>query len=255
MTYVMATVPKKYVNEGRIWLNYFRSIDCHKWIIALEHGSTTGLAHWQLRWKMRGLDNGTSKTNYFNAFKAKFPQAHIEFTENWCDYERKEGNFVCSDDNAEILRIRFSPLLRSQREILEMARSQGDRQIDVYLDKRGNHGKSFLSIHLWEQGKALLVPRYCGTAREISNFICSSYAGQEYIIIDIPRSARIKPELYEAIEEIKDGVVSDPRYSGKTRNVRGAKLLIFTNTPLDEKKLSHDRWRLHGMVKCGDALS
>lgn len=251
MTYAMATVPYKYCKRGRTWLEYFEQQDCHKWIIALEHGKG-GLKHWQLRFKVRGCDTKQGKDAYFKAWKFQFPTAHIEFTENWCDYERKEGNFVCSDDTRDILSIRYGQLRRVQREILWIARNQSDRQIDVWLDKKGNHGKTWLSIHLFERGQALLVPRYCTTSREISNFICSAYNGEEYIIIDIPRASKPKKELYETMEEIKDGVVSDPRYSGKTRNIRGSKLLVFTNIPLDEKALSYDRWRLHGLKEAGE---
>lgn len=100
---------------------------------------------------------------------------------------------------------------------------------------------------MYERGEALLVPRYCTTARSISNFICSAYNGQKNIIIDLPRSAKIPPELYEILEEIKDGIVFDERYSGRMRNIRGASLVVFTNKLLDRKRLSADRWRLHGM--------
>lgn len=246
MTYVMMTCPRKYVRAGRKWLEYFESQDCHKWIIALEHGKN-GLAHWQIRFKVRGCETKAQKQEFIQQWKFKCAEAHIEFSDQWCDYERKEGNFICSDDSPEVRSIRFGIPNRLQYEILNVAKTQSDRQVDVWLDKTGNHGKTWLSIHLFERGKALLIPRYCTTAREISNFICSSYNGQQFIIIDIPRATKPKKELYETIEEIKDGVVSDPRYVGKTRNIRGAKLLVFTNNPLDVKCLSKDRWRLHGI--------
>lgn len=251
MTYVMATVPKKYVPEGRTWLSYFKKQDCHKWIIALEHGAQ-GLVHWQLRWKQRGLETKEQRISFFNQFKTYFPEAHLEFTENWCDYERKEGWFVCSDDSREVLSVRFGIPNKLQLEILEKLETQGIRELDVWLDKKGNHGKSWLTLHLYERGKALVIPRYCNTARAISNYICSSYAGQEYIIIDIPRSGKINRDLYEGLEEIKDGLVFDERYTGKCRNIRGVKVLVFTNQELDKKMLSFDRWRLHGIS--GDAL-
>lgn len=244
--YVMATVPKKYVKEGRTWLKYFQSMDCHKWIIALEHG-TGGLVHWQLRYSVRNCDTKDSRQNYFDSFKRIFPEGHMEFTENWCDYERKEGWFVCSDDNDAILKVRFGPMYPNQRRLLDDVDTQNDRQVDVYLDKQGCHGKSWMSIHLYERGKALVVPRYCTTARAIHGYICSSYAGQPYIIIDIPRAGKPNRDIYEAIEEIKDGLVFDERYSGKCRNVRGCKVIVFTNTALDKKALSKDRWRLHGI--------
>lgn len=248
MTYVMATVPKKYVPLGKTWVDYFKSIDCHKWVVALEHGAK-GYVHWQIRFKVRGCDSKQGKNAYWTAFKRKFPEAHIEFTENWCDYERKEGNFVSSDDNVETIRIRFGVLLHEQRNIIDIVDTQNDREVDVWLDRRGGRGKSWLSLHLYERGRALLVPRYCCTPRELSQYICSAYSGEPYIIIDIPRAGVVNKGLYETIEEIKDGAVFDGRYSGKMRNIRGAKVLIFTNQPLDLKMLSADRWRLHGFTE------
>lgn len=245
--YIMATVPKKYVKEGRTWLKYFRSMDCHKWIIALEHGNA-GLVHWQLRYSVRNCDTKDSRQNYFDSFKRLFPEGHMEFTENWCDYERKEGFFVCSDDSNEVRSIRFGVPNKYQRQIVYDAKTQSNREIDVYLDKRGSHGKSWLSLYLYEKGLGLLIPRYCTTARALSQFICSAYNGQRYIIIDIPRAGVPKRDLYETIEEIKDGAVFDERYNGHMRNIRGCKVIVFTNHPLDKKMLSADRWRLHGMI-------
>lgn len=246
MTYVMMTCPRKYVRAGRKWLEYFESNDIHKWIIALEHGKN-GLEHWQIRFKVRGCETKQGKQQFIEQWKFQCGQVHIEFSDQWCDYERKEGTFVCSDDTRSILGIRFGIPSKGQRELIWRTKNQNDREIDVYYDPMGCHGKTWTSLYLYERGRGLLVPRYCTTPREISNFICSAYRGQEYIIIDIPRAQKIKAELYETLEEIKDGIVYDPRYSGRTRNIRGSKILVFTNQKLDEKKLSYDRWRLHGM--------
>ena len=248
--YVMATVPKKYIPEGRTWLKYFQNQDCHKWIIALEHGSH-GLVHWQLRWKQRNLETKEARLNFFNTFKQIFPEAHIEFTENWCDYERKEGNYVTSEDRTETIAVRFGTLRKIQKGILDIVESQNDRQIDVFLDKRGNHGKSWLTIHLWERG--LAFPVFTTSTNQTVTDICSGYKGQKYIIIDIPRSAKVPKDLYEVLERIKDGLVHDSRWHDTVRNIRGAKIIVFTNQALDEKRLSFDRWRLHGIS--GDALT
>lgn len=126
-------------------------------------------------------------------------------------------------------------------------RSQNDRNIDVFLDPRGNNSKSWLTVHLWERGQCLVIPRSESSAAKISAYICSVWRGEKLIILDIPRASKPKPEWYEAIEEIKDGLVFDPRYNGKCRNIRGTKLIIFTNIELDRKRLSTDRWRLHGI--------
>lgn len=245
MTYAMATVPYKYCKRGRTWLEYFEQQDCHKWIIALEHGKG-GLKHWQLRFKVRGCDTKQGKDAYFRAWKFQFPTAHIEFTENWCDYERKEGTFVTSDDSREVLSVRFGKPNKWQQQVIYDAMSQSVREIDTYLDKKGKHGKSWLAIHLYEKGLAFLV--YAPSGKQISQDICSGYKGQPFIIIDLPRDEKLSPDFYGQIERIKDGIVHDSRYSDRTRNIRGAKLIIFTNNPLNLKKLSDDRWRLHGVI-------
>ncbi|AXB22596.1 replication associated protein [Alces alces faeces associated smacovirus MP78] len=214
--------------------------DVKKWTIGFEEGKN-GYRHYQIRLV-------SSNHDFFEWCKINLPTAHIEeATEESGNYERKSGNFLSSDDTAEIRQVRFGVLRESQKKILEEVNDQGDREIDVYFDPRGNNGKTWLTIHLYERGRALVVPRANTTAEKLSAYICSSYNGEEYVIIDIPRSRKITPEIYEAIEEIKDGLVFDSRYSGRSRNIRGVKLIIFTNKRLDLTKLSNDRWRLHAI--------
>jgi len=62
------------------------------------------------------------------------------------------------------------------------------------------------------------------------------------VIIDIPRSWKWNEALYTAIETIKDGLVYDPRYSAKMRNIRGVKVLCMSNTMPRVSALSEDRW-------------
>lgn len=214
--------------------------DVKSWTIGFEVGKD-GYRHYQVRLV-------SSNDAFFEWIKAHIPTAHVEkAVQESGDYERKSGSFISSSDTNEIRQVRFGSLRKLQKKILQEVNTQGDREIDVYLDPEGNHGKTWLTIHLWETGKALVVPRASCTPEKISAFVCSAYKGEPYIIIDIPRSRKIDTGLYECIEEIKDGLVFDHRYQGRIRNVRGAKIIIFTNIPLDTKKLSHDRWKLHGI--------
>lgn len=254
----MITAPRKAMTKKAIKV-MLNANDCKKWIVARECGAN-GYLHWQIRLQ-------TSNRTFCNPIKEKgkligyegwfpknFPNVHCEECEDVWNYERKEGDFWSSDDTDDIRKVRFGKPNRVQREILRTVKTQSDRQIDVWLDKDGNHGKTWLSLHLYEHGRALVVPRSTVTPEKMSAFVCSAYRGEEYIIIDIPRSRKIDGGLYECIEELKDGLVFDSRYSGKTRNIRGIKIIIFTNTALDTRKLSYDRWRLHG-IKTGESLS
>lgn len=202
-----------------------------------------GYRHWQIRLE-------TSNHHFFEWCQVNLPTAHVEeASAEGGDYERKSGDFISSNDTPQIRSVRFGVLRPAQKKILEEVNDQGDREIDVYLDPNGNHGKTWLSIYLFERGRGLVVPRASTTAEKLSAYVCSAYNGEEYIIIDIPRSRKLTPELYEALEELKDGLVYDHRYHGQCRDIRGAKLIVFTNTELDTKKLSHDRWRLHGIPR------
>lgn len=241
--------------------------DCKRWIVAKETGRG-GFKHWQIRLEtsnkeffflsertVPGTDGKLHKEKFKDGWVAKhIPQAHVEEAQDVWDYERKEGRFWTSDDTIEIRKVRFGNPNEIQREILRTLRTQSVREIDVWYDPTGNHGKSWLAVHLFERGQALVVPRSSCTAEKISAYICSAYSGEEYIIVDIPRSGKITDQLYESLEEIKDGLVFDHRYSGRCKNIRGVKLCVFTNTKLDEKKLSRDRWRLHGIKKNTNAL-
>lgn len=249
VTHVMGTMPYRSSKTGQYNAHWIRRIfeiyDVKDWVVALETGKR-GYKHYQIRFDISG-----DYKSFFQRVHEAVPELHLEEASNGPfdnDYERKEGFFVSSRDTDEILRVRFNRLNPVQRDILQIVDSQNDRQVDVWLDPRGNHGKSWMSIHLWERGQALVVPRYAVTPEKLSGFVCSAYKGEPYIIIDIPRAGKPSKGLYEEIESLKDGLVFDTRYHGRTRNVRGAKIIIFTNTPLDKNALSHDRWRLHGIA-------
>lgn len=188
----------------------------------------------------------SNRHDFFEWCKIMLPGAHVEKASTELDqYERKSGLFLCSKDTNQIRQVRFGTLRENQKEILRKVDSQNDRQIDVFYDPAGNHGKSWLTIHLWERGEGFVVPRSDATAGKLSAFICSGYRGQKYVIIDLPRASKPSRELYECLEDTKDGLVFDHRYSGTTRNIRGCKLIVFTNHKLDTKLLSYDRWRFH----------
>lgn len=239
----MITAPRKHEKYPFSWKHIHEILnfnDCKKWIVAEETGKN-GYQHYQIRLE-------TSNKEFFEYMQLYFPFCHVEeaAVQNF-DYERKEGRYWTSEDTYEIRQCRFGHPNERQIRILRNLDSQSVRQVDVWYDPDGSKGKSWLAVHLWEVGKAMVVPRAQCTPERLSAFICSAYKGEPYIIIDLPRASKPKETLYEAMEEIKDGLVFDHRYEGKTRNIRGVKLVVFTNHKLELKKLSYDRWRLHGI--------
>lgn len=201
-----------------------------------------GYRHYQIRLV-------SSNHDFFEWCKTFLPTAHVEeATQTGDDYERKSGNFLCSNDTPEIRQIRFGSLRKVQEKILKLAEDQNDRQVSYFYDPEGGWaGKSWLTIHLWERGDCFVVPRAKATAEKLSAFICSGYKGERYIIIDLPRARKGDDGLYELIEDTKDGLVFDSRYTARTRNIRGAILIVFSNQKLNTAKLSGDRWQYYDL--------
>lgn len=229
----MITAPRSKIHK-RVWKILIKNHDIHDWIIAKETGSG-GYEHWQVRIR-------TNMT--FEELQKALPSAHIEKSTVWCDYERKEGRYVQSGDNSLILSCRFGSLRENQKRILACLRRQSDRGITVVYDPRGNSGKSWLTRHLYEIGKGLYVPPTIQTVQGIIQYVASGYNGQEYILIDIPRSSKWTNGLYEGIEAIKDGLVYDTRYHAQMKDIWGVKVLVTTNTMPKLDKLSEDRWEI-----------
>lgn len=230
-TIYMITAPRAQVHK-RAWKEFIKKHDIHKWIIAKETGSG-GYEHWQVR-----LD--TSAT--FEELKSAFPTAHIEKSTVWSNYERKEGNFIQSDDTTDIRRCRFGTLRANQRRIIQHLRLQSDRGITVVYDPRGGSGKSFLIRHLYETGRGCYVPPTIGSVQGIIQYVASGYRGEPYILIDIPRSTKWNTQVLEGLEAIKDGLVYDTRYHAQMRDIWGVKVLVTTNTMPNLDALSADRW-------------
>lgn len=242
----MITAPRSGTSKREIY-EILEQTDAKKWIIAKETGRN-GYEHWQIRII-------ASRPDFFDYVGDRCPKWHIEKaqTEEFA-YERKEGKYWTSEDTTEIRICRFGELRRWQKQLTARLKKQSVREIDVVLDTYGNKGKSFYAIALYERGEALVVPRYSCTPEKLSAFVCSAYKGEPIIIIDIPRASKPTTALYETMEEIKDGLVFDPRYCGTTKNIRGVKLVVFTNHKLKLDNLSDDRWVLHGITADG-ALS
>nr|UIW13723.1 MAG: replicase [Porprismacovirus sp.] len=235
MLTIPRTVPKKAIGI------LIRQNDCKKWIIAKETGFN-GYEHWQVRLE-------SSNDHIFDWLKLHIPQAHAEeCTDKW-EYETKEGSYWTSWDTNEVRQQRFGQPRGWQRMALESLRTQNDRQVDVWYDPIGNRGKSWLAGHLFETKKACIVPRDWTDPASITNYLCHNYHNEGIVVIDIPRETPIPKGFYATIEMIKDGLIGSTKWEGTMKNIRGVKVLILTNHQMDLKKLSADRWRLHGINK------
>lgn len=231
----MFTSPRCKFFVNRFW-QMVDDLDVHKWVIGYEVGKD-GYRHLQGRIR---LSKGESEG--FIAIKDYLPLAHIEKCSDTWTYERKSGRFLASDDTPEIRAVRFGKMTKLQEFWMYYVRSSNDREIVAVVDEIGNHGKSWLVNHLYETNQAFYCPPTIDTVKGLIQWIASGYNGEGIIAIDIPRTWKWSEQLYVAIESIKDGLVYDTRYTSKLRNIRGCKVVVFTNSEPNVGKLSQDRW-------------
>lgn len=236
----------------KCWKEY----DGKKYIIGIEQGRT-GYKHIQGRIKIsantdyelverirKGKVSRRKGSKMFDRLSGL--GYHVEKTEQWGDYESKDGYFISSDDTEEIRAQRFGDFTDEQKEVLRLLESNNDREVTVWYDETGGVGKSWLTGALWERHKAHQV-RMTTSAEGIIKDVCSKMDKERrpIVIVDIPRSGKWTPQIYEAIEVIKDGLIDDPRYSSTAINIKGVKVLVMCNTKPKLDKLSKDRWKFY----------
>lgn len=255
----MLTIPRNKNMGGLKILKYIKQNDIHKWVIGLEQGKG-GYQHWQVRLEARdGFFGFEQKTvPIYDAWgrqidKQKItvktgwlpeniPEAHCEEGSDKWDYETKEGIYWTSRDKPKNISQRFGRMKGAQEYVLNVLSRTNDRQIVVWYNESGGIGKSWLTGALWE--RKLAYKTSGNTAQAIIFDIANSYYYGEYrpnVVIDLPRNAKWTDDLYLAIEQIKDGLIGDPRYGAHMVNI-DVKVLVMTNTMPNKKKLSADRW-------------
>lgn len=242
---------KDYITTIRATLNnwkflnrYFLENDCKKWVIGLERGRT-GYWHFQVRFAV---------SRKYEEVHEVFGNAHLEEGNPQADwrYETKDGHYLQSWDTPQMRQCRFGQLRNAQKAFINAVKTQNDREVDVWFDKEGNAGKSWLCNAMWERHQAYYTPPTLRSAEAIGKWVCAGYRDEGIILIDIPRSFKWTEQEYVGIEQIKDGLITDDRYTAKTRNIRGVKLGILCNTMPKVGKLSVDRWRIHTTEELND---
>ena len=236
----MATIPSEECTTRKIRA-FIKSQDIHRWVYGRETGSS-GYKHFQFRFEWLDKDD----SNAFKVWKDWFYSGHLEpaRTDNY-DYEKKSGWYFCWNDNGAKIQQRYGPLRAVQRKVLEVLERTNDRQIVLWYDSTGNHGKSWLAGALWERRQGYYCPPYLNGVKEIVQYVASGYNEEPYIIIDLPRAMKWDNSLFAGIEAIKDGLIAESRYHAETRNIRGAKVLVMSNTKPRLDKLSKDRWVIY----------
>lgn len=258
----MLTIPNPDGNRDLMYKFIFwaMSMDSHKWVVGKEVGRG-GYQHLQARIRIREEEpdlekdkNDSAAKATFRMIKERWPTAHIKECSDTWEYERKGGDFICSEDYNEYdkcwrkdeLNVRFGKERPEQTEWTNLVEQSDIREIVVLFDENGCVGKTWWSQHWWEVGRAhILTP--VGNPKTLIQDVASKFKMQgwrPWLIIDIPKAWDWTDELYFVLEKCKDGLVSDTRYKSNDISIRGVKVVVCCNKLPKVRKMSKDRWLL-----------
>lgn len=227
-------------------------MDLHEFVIGEEIGAG-GFHHFQF-----AIHTGGDLREYCEKNSLGW---HIEDAVSWdkskiyCRKGDRVHEYSDRIEFREFVRIKSRPYTRIQLAIEQSIGSQNDRSITVWVDRQGGHGKSTWSYLNSRKGRIFTVPRAEQSAARIIDYIGAWYDNEEIILIDIPRAKSLSPSLAEVLEELKDGDIASAKYQGTKKFIRGVKVCVTTNKPVNYttySALSSDRWDIHEITKTGD---
>ena len=168
-----------------------------------------------------------------------------------------------------------------QRDILDcidrtLAGHSVSREINFIYDPKGNNGKSTFTKYLMVKKGAVMLPISANVDRLMA-YACQQGPRQVYIL-DIPRallSARrrdkqgnvidpmlnLQIELFSSLEMLKNGISTTSLWGGTksdTLIMDPPYMVVFSNTMINPKLLSLDRWscwQINSPTKCMSEMS
>lgn len=218
-----------------------------KFIIGRETCPTTNRKH------LQGFLAFKGKGKRFSQIKGMY-KWHIEACKGSesqnTKYCSKEKNYSTHGYPVPVKTI--TELRPYQQLIIDIIKTTPDeRKVHWFYDLIGNVGKSAICKYLIVKYNAILITN--GKKADIANIIFNAkdILGQEksnLIVIDIPRSEH-NTCSYNAIEEIKNGMIVNTKYETGSFVFNSPHVIVFSNFYPDTSKLSQDRWAIYNIDK------
>jgi len=132
-----------------------------------------------------------------------------------------------------------------QKDILSLIEEEpNDRTIHWYWSSEGAKGKSTLANYIILKYNGLSIPSKASDAyHAIIKAITEQDIEPKIIIIDVPRSS-LGYLNYQAIENIKNGLITSGKYEGGMVAYPPPHVIVFANEEPDKEKMSNDRWKI-----------
>lgn len=233
------TVPKDKCNFDAL-VNRCEEL-CERFVIGNETGQG-GYEHYQIRVVFKAPKELATVRNQFADVCDCIHWTKTSKNGRNFEYVKKEGKFFCSWEGA-LRKFALLNLNEWQSQAQEFWNNQNERQICV-IQGEGNDGKSWFAKYMEATHQADVCPVTDG---DPSNYIeyCQKHPCKGYIF-DVPRADSIKSKkaMWRAIEQIKNGLLYDRRYTSTKTWIEPPRIIVFANDLPDRENLSADRWQI-----------
>lgn len=237
------TIPEEKITLER--LKTFCKQYCKKWVFQKERGEK-GYLHWQVRISLKAKRRMDTLKNLLG-----IKEAHLSVThDKTFEYCQKEETRVLGpfSDQLEPLKptrdiVGITKLYPWQQEVLESCEKYDDRSVNWLFCGDGNIGKSALVKYLLTNRKAEYIS-FCNNFKEMNRQVFCLPTAKAYCI-DLPRALDKKGlnQMVAGIEQLKNGIVFDDRYSFKRKIFDPPVVWVFSNSIPNTAMLSKDRWK------------
>jgi hypothetical protein len=136
-----------------------------------------------------------------------------------------------------------------QKELMdELNQEPDDRKILWYYDPKGSSGKSFIAKHLGMYQHAFVSTKAntYHVATQLDEFIKSNGDTILIVVFNFTRQQEYH-KIYQALEELKDGMVTTEKYKGKTLFFKSPHVVCLANYIPEVKHFTIDRWDIRAL--------
>ena len=222
-----------------------------KWIIGKEIGEN-GTPHLQGYMHLKKKQRLTEMKTKFGK-EIHFEIAKGDNQQNWI-YCSKENNYTYGgnwklgemeiDEESDIEDTIIKILKPWQTECKKLLEIDCDRKIIWIYEKEGNVGKSAFCKYMMYHYDANIITK--GNYSDIMNRIYN-LKKYEMVLFDLCRANGNKVS-YNAIEDIKNGMIFNSKYKTGIKIIASPSIMIFSNEKPELDKLSKDRWEIYNIV-------
>lgn len=223
---------------------------CDRYIFEKENGSKNETPHLQgvifLKEKMRWTEFKLS--NKIHWMTTKNEQAAIKYCQKEYHWN---GNQIWSKDIKICRNIFEIPIKTTWVTYIEdIVKNEiyDERSIHWFWSQEGAMGKTKLMKYLYQRYKAILISSPTN-AKDMMNLVYNNLKDTDKvntIVIDLPRSYKSTSGLYEGLESIKNGIISNLKsYKNDTKCFARPNIFVLANFRPTTIKMSKDRWIIH----------